>query len=86
MKGNRTGRRGAVRKAAVARNLLYFRNQVESGRRQNWRVQNLANVASSFGALIMRVEKREAGRDIQQQHAAQKRQCWPRESSPRIES
>ena len=86
MKSDGTGGRGAIRKAAVARNLLYFRNQVESRRRQNWRVQNLANVASSFGALIVRVEKREAGRDIQQQHAAQKRQRWPRESSPRIES
>jgi hypothetical protein len=45
-------------------------------------VQNLANVAGGFGAIIMRVEKRKARGDIQQQHAAQQGQRWPRKPSP----
>jgi hypothetical protein len=45
-------------------------------------MQNLANMAGGFGAIIMRVEKREARGDIQQQHAAQQGQRWPRKPSP----
>jgi hypothetical protein len=49
-------------------------------------MQNLANMAGCFGAIIMRVEKREARGDIQQQHAAQQGQRWPREPSPEYRS
>jgi hypothetical protein len=45
-------------------------------------MQNLANMAGCFGAIIMRVEKCEARGDIQQQHAAKQGQRWPREPSP----
>jgi len=45
-------------------------------------MQNLANVAGRFRAIVMRVEKREARGDVQQQHAAQQGQRWPREPSP----
>jgi hypothetical protein len=85
MKSDRTRRCGAIRKAAVARNLLHFRHQIEPGHRQNGRVQNLANMASSLGTVSMRVKKRKPRRDIQKQHATQKGQRRPRESS-RIES
>lgn len=81
MKSNRTRRRRLVRKTAASGNLLHFRNQVEPRHRQNGRVQNLANVASSLGAVIVRVQEREARRDIQQQHAAQQGQRRPREST-----
>jgi hypothetical protein len=45
-------------------------------------MQNLANMAGGLGAIIMRVQKREARGDIQEQHAAQQGQRWPRETSP----
>jgi hypothetical protein len=68
-------------KAAVSRDLLGFRNQVLTGSRQSRRMQDLANVAGRFGTIAMRVEKREARRDIQQQHAAQQGERWPCEPS-----
>jgi hypothetical protein len=49
-------------------------------------MQNLANMAGCFRAIIMRVQEREARRDIEQQHAAQQGQRWPREPSPEIGS
>jgi len=49
-------------------------------------MQNLANVAGCFGAIVVRVEKREARGDVQQQHAAQKGERWPREPSPQNRS
>jgi hypothetical protein len=45
-------------------------------------MQNLADMAGCFGAIIVRVEEREARGDIQEQHAAQQGQRWPRETSP----
>jgi hypothetical protein len=51
--------------AVVSRYLLGFRDQVLTGNRQSRRVQDLANVTGRFWPVGMRVEKREAGRDIQ---------------------
>jgi hypothetical protein len=68
-------------KAVVSRYLLGFRDQVLTGNRQSRRMQDLANVAGRFRSIAMRVEKREARRDIQQQQAAQQGERWPCEPS-----
>jgi hypothetical protein len=81
MKGERTRRRGAIRQAAVVRNLLHLWNQIQPRHRKNRRVQNLANVASSFRTVIMRVQEREARSDVQQQQAAQNGQRGPGQTS-----
>jgi hypothetical protein len=71
-------------KATVSGDLLGFRDQVLTGNRQSRRMQDLANVAGRFGSIVMRVEKGEARRDIQQQHAPQQGERWPCEPSARI--
>ena len=71
-------------KAVVSRYLLGFRDQVLTGSRQSRCMQDLANVAGRFRSVGMRVEKREARRDIQQQQAAQQGERWPCEPSAGI--
>jgi hypothetical protein len=71
-------------KAVVSRYLLGFRDQVLTGNRQSRRMQDLANVAGRFGSVVMRVEKGEARRDIQQQQAPQQSERWPCEPSAGI--
>jgi hypothetical protein len=80
----RTRWRGMLWKATVSRYLLGFRDQVLTGNRQSRRMQDLANVAGRFRSIAMRVEKREARRDIQQQQAAQQGERWPCEPSAGI--
>ena len=79
MQRARTRWRRMLGKATISRYLLGFRKQVLTGNRQSRRVQDLANVAGRFGSIVMRVEKRKTRCDIQQQHAAQEGQGWPRE-------
>jgi hypothetical protein len=58
VEGERTRWRRMIRKVAVSRDLLYFRNQVQPGDRQHRSMQDLTNVAGCVGAAMVRVKKR----------------------------
>jgi hypothetical protein len=74
MKREGTGRSGILPGAGISRDLLRFRNQIQSRSRHARCVQHLADGTSRFGSLRMLVEKRGAGRHIQQRDAAQQGQ------------
>ena len=74
MKREGTGRSGNLPRAGISRDLLRFWNQIQSCTRHARRVQHLADGTSRFGTLGMLVEKRGAGRDVQQRDAAQQGQ------------
>jgi hypothetical protein len=74
MKGEGTDRSGILRGAGISRDLLRFWNQIQSRSCHARCVQHLADGTSRFGSPRMLVEKRGAGRDIQQGDAAQQGQ------------
>ena len=63
-----------LERRAVARNLVRSRNQMMRRRRESRCVQYLAHVASRLGALGVMVQKRKAGNDVEQHHAAKNRE------------
>jgi len=63
-----------VERRAVTRNLVRSRNQMMRRKRESRCVQYLADVASRLGALGVMVQKREAGNDVEQHHAAKNRE------------
>ena len=58
-----------LERRAVARNLVRCRNQIIRGKGESRSVQHLADVASRVWAIVM-VQKRGAGRDVEQHKAA----------------
>jgi hypothetical protein len=71
MEGARARWRCMLWKTALSRELLNLWYQVQPSRRQHRCVQHLANVARRFRAVVVRMEKGQTGRDIQQQYATQ---------------
>ena len=66
MEGARARRRCMFWKTALSRDLLNFWYQVQPSHRQYRCMQHLANVAGCFRAVVVRMEKGQTRRDIQQ--------------------
>ncbi len=67
-----------LKRRAMARNLVRRRDQIIRRKRESRSVQNLADVASRVWPVVM-VQKRGAGRDVEQHKAAKNSQRLARE-------
>ena len=63
---------------AIARNLVRRRDQIIGRKRESRSVQHLADVASRVWPIVM-VQKRDAGRDVEQHKAGKNGQRLARE-------
>ena len=67
-----------LKRRAMARNLVRRRDQIIRRKRESRSVENLANVASRVWPVVM-VQKRGAGRDVEQHKAAKNSERLARE-------